>query len=256
MIVNRALIKRLLNEYLDGEIGMADKAELERQMAADPALRKEYQDMRRVGLLLGSQPEILVHPYRFRQQLLKRLSAPQVPVFTPQRAFAGAMLVALMVVTMTFALVMYQEKLLGGWNSTVATPLPVKVQTGNDLKIYVGASTEAYCDRLLLETQLGLLEPSALAPFIAQTSIYEGATCTKSSGLRTARFQHPLPEALRLNVTAHQAQLLLGLAQEVGGDKTALMQLTSNGSEQTADFERYLKNHGGGETLRLYLEFQ
>ena len=51
--MNRALIRRWINEYLDGEIGLADKAELEQIMAAEPEVRREYMQLRRAGLLLG-----------------------------------------------------------------------------------------------------------------------------------------------------------------------------------------------------------
>jgi hypothetical protein len=253
--VNRALIRRLLNEYLDGEIGLADKAELERLMAADPTLRKEYQELRRVSLLLNSQPEIVVHPYRFRQKLLSQLNAPARLVLTPQRAFAGSMLVALLVITLTFGLVMYQEKLLGGWQpALMPQPTPAAVNQ-NDLKLYIPVSAEAYFDRLLLETQLGLLDQSAVAPFIAQTTVYEGAICTPNNGLHGVRFAQPLPAVLRINVTARQAFILRDVALELSGDRAQLALSGSAGNEIIATPAQYFKLHNEGEQVRLYLEF-
>src|SRR5690606_24424933 len=71
--VNRTKAKRWLNEYLDGEIGLADKAEFERLMAQDPELRREYEQMRRIGLLMSSGPEVEVHPSAFRAKLMERI---------------------------------------------------------------------------------------------------------------------------------------------------------------------------------------
>ena len=254
--MNRALTNRLLNEYLDGEIGLADKAELERMMAADPALRKQYQDLRRMSLLLGSRPEVLVHPSRFRHKLIQRISAPERMVFTPQRAFAGAMLVALLVVSLTFAIVMYQEKLLGGW-PVMQDAIPAASQaSGNDLLIFVPVPAEDYFDRLLLETQLGMVDHATLSPFVAQTSVYEGATCRKSNGLSSVHFQQDLPEALRLNVTARQAHALYNLAVELGGEHTRLAWQAEDGGTIPADFEVFYADHSANEPIRLYLEFE
>ncbi len=252
--MNRALTNRLLNEYLDGEIGLADKAELERLMAADPALRKEYQEMRRLSLLLGSQPEVIVHPYRFRQKVLHLVNAPARLILTPQRAFAGAMLVALLVISLTFSLVMYQEKLLGGWQQAPASTVAASQPGGNDLVLQIPVTAEDFFDRLLLETQLGMVDDSALAPFIAQTNVYEGATCRQSGGLRSVRFPQQLPGSLRLNVNAQQAQALHSIAVELGGERTRLAFQGANGSEAPADLVQFFAQHGS-QPVRLYLEF-
>ena len=49
--MNRAIIRRWINEYLDGEIGLADKVELERIMTDHPEVREEYGRLRRISLL-------------------------------------------------------------------------------------------------------------------------------------------------------------------------------------------------------------
>jgi anti-sigma factor RsiW len=120
--LNNNRIRRLINEYLDGEIGLADKAQLEEIMADNPRVRDEYERLRRLGTLLGLMPEVRVHPYKFRARMNSALdSAENKGYFTPQRAFATAMLIVMVVFAVTFGLYAYQHQIINA-SSFVTTP--------------------------------------------------------------------------------------------------------------------------------------
>ena len=89
--MNNNRIRRLINEYLDGEIGLADKAQLEQIMADNPRVRDEYERLRKMGSMLSLMPEVRVHPYKFRSRLNDAMSTERRGYFTPQRAFSAAL---------------------------------------------------------------------------------------------------------------------------------------------------------------------
>lgn len=254
--MNRTIIRRWLNEYLDGEIGLADKAEFEQIMLERPEVRREYKLLRRLGLLLGSLPEIAVHPYRFRQRVDAALDARNRVYFTPQRAFAAAMLVTLIVVALTFGLFMYQQQLLGN-RGFVASPLPADVaapgEVQYDLTLTVRTSPERFFDRLLLECDLDLLDRSVLEPFMLQAHIYEGAVCSREGGLTAVTFPAPLPKAVRAELTVGAVRQLAGLAEELSGKSAVISAEGRDGS--SIDFEDFLQLHPSARSVSLYLQF-
>lgn len=254
--MNRAITRRWINEYLDGEIGLADKAELERIMAEHPEVRKEYAKLRRISLLLGSMPDIAVHPTRFRDRVLDALDTREPGFFSPQRAFAGAMLVALLVIGLTFGLLMYQQQLLGNeiiFVQPSAEELMLAGDQAYDLALTINAQPEAFFDRLLIESELGLLNGSMLSPFLGQTDVYEGAVCTAEPGLRCVDFPGPLPQLVRVKVTPRQALTLGSVAEGLTGRATEIKALGRDGS--LLDFRDYIQLYGDSPVY-LRLEFK
>lgn len=254
--MNRAIIRRWINEYLDGEIGLADKVELERVMADHPEVREEYGRLRRISLLLGSMPELAVHPTRFRDRMLDALEMQEQGFFSPQRAFAGAMLVALLVIGLTFGLLMYEQQLLGGRPLIVqpsADDLVLGADHAFDLTLTVASGPEAFFDRLLVESELGLLNGSMLNPFLAQTSVYEGAVCSDQPGLRSVDFQRPLPKLVRVKVTPRQALTLGSVAEGLTGHAAEVKAVGRDGT--LIDFKGYIQLYGDAPVY-LQLEFR
>jgi hypothetical protein len=254
--VNRALIRRWINEYLDGEIGLADKAELERIMAGDPQVRNEYLALRRVGLLLGGMPEVEVHPTRFRRRVLDALDARERLYFTPQRAFATAMLVALLVVGLTFGMLLYQQKMLPDRLVLTGTPadeISAASAARYDLQLQVRTTPEAFFSRLALECQLGLSDPALLAPFVTQSHTYEGASCTRGHGLEQMQFPAALPSAMAVNLTPQQALQLQSIAEELAGRECALNAQGRDGSQ--LPLQDFLQLNPAGSAVKLYISF-
>jgi hypothetical protein len=254
--VNRALIRRWINEYLDGEIGLADKAELERIMAADPQVRSEYLALRRLGLLLGSMPEINVHPQRFRQRIMGVLEARERLYFTPQRAFATAMLVALLVVGLTFSMLLYQQKMLP--DRLVATTVQsseVDASSGTryDLQLEVRTTPEAFFSRLALESQLGMADPALITPFVMQSHTFEGAACSRGKGLDEMQFPQPLPRAMSVELSPRQALQLQSIAEELAGRECSLSALGRDGSQ--IPLQDFLQLNNNVSQVKLYISF-
>jgi hypothetical protein len=254
--LNRALIRRWLNEYLDGEIGLADKAELERIMAADPEVRREYMQLRRAGLLLGSMPEVSVHPERFRRRVWDALDNRQRPYLTPQRAFSGAMLIVLLIVSLTFGLVLYQQKMLGSaMVLTNASSDEVTASSGQtyDLLLTANTTPELFFNRLLVECQLGMSDHALLTEFLLQTRIYEGAVCSRNAGVNTMTFPRPLAKSMRVQVTPRQALLLEGVADELSSGRSSLSALGRDGSQM--QLQDFLQINDAGSKIMLYINF-
>ena len=253
--MNRVIIRRWINEYLDGEIGLADKAELERIMAQHSEVRQEYMELRRLSLLMGSLPEVSVHPARFRAHVLDALDAQERTFFTPQRVFAGAMLVALLVVSITFGLISYQQ-MLGGNRligfSTDKQQAVVQEQV-YDLALVVDAPAETYFNRLLLEVSLNLVDQRAVEPFLAQTRLLEGARCSGGGGLNRVDFVE-LPRSVRVKISPAQAKVLAGVASEVSGSKALVTAYGREGAELS--FEEFLQNHSNGGNVYLTIHFK
>ena len=225
-------------------------------MTDHPEVRDEYGRLRRISLLLGSMPEVAVHPTRFRDRVLDALDTQEQGFFSPQRAFAGAMLVALLVIGLTFGLLMYEQQLLGG------TPLFVKPSAddlvlagdrGFDLTLTVESSPEAFFDRLLVESELGLLNGSMLNPFLAGTSVYEGAICSNQPGLRSVDFPQALPQLVRVEVTPRQALTLGSVAEGLTGRHCDVRAVDRDGN--LLDFKDYIQLYGDAPVY-LQLEFR
>ncbi len=254
--MNRNIIRRWINEYLDGEIGLADKAELERMMAQDPALRKEYKDLRKIGLYLGSMPEVQVHPYRFRQRVLAAVDG-QRGYFTPQRAFAGAMLVFLIVITVTFGLFVYQQR-MGMGKEFIAGSAELNAanasRTDYRFDLVTNVSAAEFLNRLALESQLGMNDRNLLGIFVTQTSVFEGAVCDPNGGLHPITFATRLPASLIVRVTPQQALGLAGIASELAGARLAPAATSSQG--ETIDLKSYIASHPGADLIPLHVVFK
>jgi hypothetical protein len=257
--VKRNLYQRQLSEYLDGEIGLADKQAFEEQLRSDPALQAEYNAQRRLGMTLGSAlPEVQVHPQRFRARMAQAVEQQSRFYITPQRAFAGAMAVALVVVSLSFGLYIYREQLIGRGNGFVvsagAQARPVRIQPVQyQATIIIEAAAEDFFNRLLLETQLGMADPELASQVLQQTGALEGATCIDSGGLRTTAFACKLPTRQRVVLTLAGAQRLKAVADGLTGNQAALALTSSAGLTTQHD---YLLAHPAGAPLPVELIFQ
>lgn len=254
--MNRAIIRRWINEYLDGEIGLADKAELERIMAENPDIRQEYRELRRISLHLGSISEVAVHPTRFRMRVLGALDSQERLYFTPQRAFAGAMLVAFLVVGLMFGLMLYQQMLLGDKviMASVETDELLSGELGYSLSMEVPSTPEAFFNRLLLESRVGMVSKSAVQPFVNQTQLFEGARCIEGGGLNRVVFPNPLPYTMRIKTTPRQVLTLGVVAEGLTGQESRIVARGSDGS--TISFREFIQLNGDQSGVTLILNFK
>lgn len=251
--MNRAIIRRWINEYLDGEIGLPDKAELELIMAENPEVRQEYRELRRLSLYLSSMPEGTVHPSRFRQRVLSALDDQDRTFFTPQRTFAGAMLVAMLVVAITFGLLLYNQVLQPEFAATGEDVLLASEQAYS-LSLDARTSAEAFFNRLLLEAELGMVDSSLLTPFMSQTGVFEGAACRLDGGMNRVAFPQALPSVVRVRVTPRQALTLGKIAEGLTGMQADLLASDSKGFN--VDFKDFIQYNGGDTSVYLTLTFR
>src|SRR5262245_37979133 len=82
-------------------------------MAQDPEVSGSFKELRRIGMLMSGMPQVNVHPYAFRARVNDALDSCQRTFLTPQRAFAGSMLVTMLVIGLTFGLNIYQSAIFG-----------------------------------------------------------------------------------------------------------------------------------------------
>jgi len=262
--VNKSSYQRLLSEYLDGEIGLADKAAFEAELARDPQLRAEYHAQRKAGLLLASSmPDVTVHPYRFRQRLAHALDNKERG-FTPQRAFAGAMAIALVVVSLAFGLYIYQERLLGGSMLVIQTeagrpaktvrPRTFGVVESYSATVVVESSAEHFYDRLLVEGQVSPVNQRLAALVLEQSGALEGATCIPNGGLHSTVFAHRLPARQVLTLSLADAARLKDVADGLSGNRSALALSSSTGVIVTQ--QAYLMSHSATQPLPVQLVFE
>jgi anti-sigma factor RsiW len=253
--VKRALVKRLVNEYLDGEIGLADKAELERLMAEDPQIRAEYKALRQIGLQLSSLPEVVPHPQRFRARVQDALDQQQRVYLTPQRVFAGAMLVALVVLSVGFGMLLFQEGMLGDSEPAPAVmeAAPPVLNPGDAIAVLdVNASADRFFSRVLVESQLGLIDRAVLDTVNSQTPVYEGAVCTGNS-LEALHLAYPV-HVVQMHAAPSVAQQLSMVAEEVSGRPSPIA-VTIDGGSMVA-FEQHLRANPGQRTVSLLIRFK
>lgn len=255
--MNKAIIRRLLNEYLDGEIGLADKAELERVMAQHPEVREEYKELRRLGLYMGSMPEISVHPAQFRERVSAALDEREQGFFTPQRAFSGAMVVALMVISLTFGMLLYQLQVFGNnsaYTQAVPEDMAAPAEAAYKVAVNIDRGAEEFFNRLLLEARFDNISYAAVQPFATQTLILEGAQCLPGRGLNSVEFAKNLPSHLRVQVSPKAAHEICSVAGWLAGD-AAQVRVTGPAGKQYG-LSDFMRNHDGQAAVYLELSFR
>ena len=257
--MNRALVKRLINEYLDGEIGLADKAELERLMADDPQVRAEYKALRQIGLQLGTMPEIVPHRTRLRARVQHALDAQERTYFTPQRVFAGSMAVALIVIVVSFGMLVFQQGMLGKPILPAPTvPMQIEAKSPDFTPGAAVAVLDTWVDgnrffsRLLLENQLGMLDGEVVHAVVSQTNILEGATCDNGS-LEGVKLAYPV-RVIQVSVSPAVAQQLSKVAEEVSGRSCPVTVTSANGTVTT--LEQFLRASTGLRSINLMVRFK
>lgn len=252
--MKRALVRRLINDYLDGEIGLADKAELERLMAADPQISAEYKALRQIGLRMSALPEVVPHPQRFRARVQDALDQQQRIYLTPQRVFAGAMVVALVVLSVGFSMLLFQEGMLGNPQPAPAVmeAAPLLATPGDAIAVLdVNASADRFFSRVLVESQLGLIDRAVLDTVNSQTPVFEGAVCTGNS-LEALRLAYPV-HVVQMHAAPSVAQQLSMVAEEVSG-RACPIGVTLDGGSRVA-FEQHLRTNPGQKTVSLLIRF-
>ncbi len=232
--MNRLKAKRWLNEYLDGEIGLADKAEFERMMAQDPELRQEYEQLRKISLLMSSGPEVEVHPSAFRAKLMDRIVPQQRYNFTPQRAFAGSMLVALLVVTIAFFQYIYSRAVENNaGNVSVATAGLTSEST-----ISINASASQFLNATLQRVESGdsRAAQKLVEQIDRQAGLYEGAFCTKTASGNSYIFPGGLPGELNIRVDAMSLGEIQQIVSQYPGSSVALVDLADGSQLSLRDY--------------------
>jgi hypothetical protein len=260
--MNKTLVKRWLNEYLDGEIGLADKAELERRLSQNEELREEFRELRQIGLLMGGCPEVDVHPTRFRARMADVLDQGQRPFFTPQRAFGLAMIIALLVVGLNMALVVYQQRYLGGSNQMAVTPEDeaLSAEAGDPdmptLMLETGVDAERFFSRLMLSYQLGLVSQSTMDRLTTQTKVYDGATCQPGAdgSAGTMTFRAPLGQTVKSRADINTVKSLSLLSQELSGRQPPL--LVRLPGSQGISLDDFAGRFGSDGKLEMVLVFE
>jgi hypothetical protein len=240
--VNRAKAKRWLNEYLDGEIGLADKGEFERMMAQDPELRQEYEALRKIGLLMSSGPEIEVNPTSFRARLMERIEPQQRYNFTPQRAFAGSMLVALLVVGLSFGQYIYGQVM-----NRNAKPAGTAVAgLTSESSVHVNASAAQFLNATLLRAETGRNpEAARLVELLdQQTGLYDGATCSEGPAGHVYVFPRGLPNEISIRVEPSSLHELEAIIGQLAGRNSTPTVVQMDGSQLSLTEYSLLNPHG------------
>lgn len=251
--MNRKIIRRWLNEYLDGEIGLADKVELERLMAQDPELRQEYKDLRKMGLLLGGMAEVNTHPYKFRHRLQKSLDVREQSFFSPQRVFSASMVISLVIVCLTFGLFVFQQKHFGpvsAGNNNPAIPSSISTISANVVALETGLTAERFFDRLALETELGMVDSQLMGVFV-KIGVFDGAICSNQGGLITTDFPRPLGQAYRVELYPRQVIELSRLAEGISGKQPLILKQL-----QPLSADLFLQTHKPTRRVSVYLQFK
>lgn len=251
--------RSLLSAYLDGEIGLEDKRELEDALRSDPRLRDDYHNQRRMGLALSSaMPEVKVHPSRFRRRLADALDRRHSGLLTPQRAFTAAMAVSLVVVSITFGLFIYQQRMIGqgGFLPLGEAQLLHQPQRAPQYSatLVVETTPEQFYNRLLLETQLGMFDPALAGRLLQQTGALEGAVCVEGLGLNSVVFPQRLPARSTARLSLDDLQRLQLAADGMTSRPNALAVTSSDGRLITQ--QDYLLSYPSGAQLPVELIFQ
>jgi hypothetical protein len=163
------------------------------------------------------------------------------------------MLVAMLVVAITFGLMLYNQVLQPQYVVTSEDVVGAGEQAYS-LALDTGADAEAFFNRLLLEARLGMVDNSLIEPFASQTGIYEGAACRLDGGMNQLVFPHALPQVVRLKVTPRQALTLGKVAEGLSGQQTDLVAYDSQGIR--VDFKDFIQYNGGDNSVYLRLTFK
>jgi anti-sigma factor RsiW len=104
----------LLSAYLDGQLGARERARLEAQLVADPALRAELEALRRTVTLVRDLPSVPIPRNFILAQTMAARPRPARPL-RPRRAWAAPFLTAATaVVSLMFVVVLAGDLLLSG----------------------------------------------------------------------------------------------------------------------------------------------
>lgn len=227
--MNKATIRRWINEYLDGEIGLADKSELEQIMAADPSVRAEYDKLRRISLALGAIPEVKVHPYRFRQNLNAAMDQGAGRYFSPQRVFSVSMLVVAAVMVLSFGLFAYQLNIQRNFTfSTEPGTSSLEAVATVGILVEADVDIERFANRVLLETDLHMIDTSLVNTLVAQSKLFEGAVCGTGSGIDQIILQPGHSDHFTIKASPRLLAQINAIAKELSGSD-AKVSITGQG---------------------------
>jgi hypothetical protein len=104
----------LLSAYLDGQLGARERARLEAQLAADPALRAELEALRRTVALVRDLPSVPIPRNFILAQTMAARPHPARPSRPPHAWAAPFLTAATAVVSLVFVVVLAGDLLLSG----------------------------------------------------------------------------------------------------------------------------------------------
>lgn len=112
----------LLSAYLDGQLSAGERARLETQLGADPALRAELEALRHTVALVRDLPPVPIPRNFILPQTMEARPRPAPPL-RPRRAWAAPLLTAATaVVSLLFVVVLAGDLLLSGMGGQAFAP--------------------------------------------------------------------------------------------------------------------------------------
>ena len=112
----------LLSAYLDGQLSAGERARLETQLAADPALRAELEALRHTVALVRDLPPVPIPRNFILPQTMAARPRP-VPPLRPRRTWAAPLLTAATAfVSLLFVVVLAGDLLLSGTGGQAFAP--------------------------------------------------------------------------------------------------------------------------------------
>jgi hypothetical protein len=174
----------LLSAYLDGQLSAGERARLETQLGADPALRGELESLRHTVALVRDLPPVPI-PRNFI--LSPAMAARPRPVrpLPPRRAWAAPLLTAATaVVSLLFVVVLAGDLLLSGMGEQAFAPAaepmleaeaprealapsPASEQVEVEVVVEAEAEEEAVAEEVAGEEEVEKAVPAATAPAAA-----------------------------------------------------------------------------------------
>lgn len=155
VIKDQAARDELLSAYLDDQLDAEDRARLEAQLAADPALRSELEMLRRtVALVRDLPPQPIPRNFILPQATVSRLRP--APVTRRPRWLAPFLTAATTAVSLLFVAVLAGDLLFSGVGrmTQLAAPAPAAEEVADTAPVEKGVEEEKESPRKLAVTDL------------------------------------------------------------------------------------------------------
>jgi anti-sigma factor RsiW len=174
----------LLSAYLDGQLSAGERARLETQLGADPALRAELESLRHTVALVRDLPPVPI-PRNFILSPAMAARLRPVRPLPPRRAWAAPLLTAATaVVSLLFVVVLAADLLLSGMGGqafapaaeplleaeapqAALAPSPASEQVEVEVVVEAEAEEETVAEEVAGEEEVEKAVPAATAPAAA-----------------------------------------------------------------------------------------